>query len=70
MQYFFKKKIKRKWTLMSPDKKTEYETDHLLINDMSIVNDITVLSHFKFDSDPEYQDAASGLERKLELKTI
>ncbi len=36
---------------MSPDKKTKNEIDHLLINDISIVNDITVLSHFNFDSD-------------------
>ncbi len=48
---FFRKKEKRKWTWMAPDGKTKNEIDHLLINDRSIVKNISILSHFNFPSD-------------------
>ena len=48
---FFNKKEKRKWTWMSPDSKTKNETDHLLINDTRIVQNVVCLRNFSFPSD-------------------
>lgn len=48
---FFKKKEGRRWTWVSPNQKTKNEIDHCLVNELSIVRDITVLNQFDFASD-------------------
>jgi exonuclease III len=48
---FFKKKLRRKWTWISPNGITRNEIDHLLTNDMTIIKDISPITNFKFASD-------------------
>jgi len=48
---YFKKKMSRRWTWISPDKYTKNEIDHFLINDMRIVKDGAVLNTVSFSSD-------------------
>ncbi len=48
---FFKKKQKVKWTWRSPNLITRNEIDHILINNRTIVQDVSVLVGFKFPSD-------------------
>ncbi len=48
---FFKKKEEKKWTWISPDKKTKNEIDHLLVNYMTIIKDVVVMCNFRFLSD-------------------
>ncbi len=48
---YFKKKEKKKWTQCSPDTRTKDEIDHMLINDQSVIMDVTTLARFDFPSD-------------------
>lgn len=48
---FFNKKESRKWTWVSPNRLTRNEIDHFLINDRSVVRDVSVLANFNFPSD-------------------
>lgn len=51
MNTFFKKKESRKWTWISPDKKTKNEIDFILTNSPKIVTNIEVLSNMRYPSD-------------------
>ena len=50
---FFKKRMERKWTWISPNREVKNKIDHLLTNNMSIVKDIciSVVPKFEFASD-------------------
>lgn len=48
---FWRKRAARKWTWISPNGNTKNEIDHMLINDMTIVKNVEVLSKFEFSSD-------------------
>lgn len=48
---FFKKRESRRWAWQSPDGLTRNEIDHLLINDLRIVQNVEILTAFCFPSD-------------------
>lgn len=51
MNTFFKKKGNRKWTWLSPDKKTSNEIDFVLTNTPKMVTNVEVINNLKFPSD-------------------
>ncbi|CAH2090099.1 unnamed protein product [Euphydryas editha] len=51
MNTFFKKKNHRKWTWISPDRKTVNEIDFILSNSPKTVTNVEVISNVKFFSD-------------------
>ena len=67
---FFKKHKKLKWTWMSPDSKTKNEIDHLLINDMRIVENVVCLPSFKFPSDHRITRATLKFEKRMRYKNF
>lgn len=48
---FVQKPLNRKWTWRSPDGKNMNELDHMLYNDMRMVQNYEILNKFQFSSD-------------------
>ncbi len=65
---FFKKKGKRKWTWVSPDSNTRNEINHILVNDISIITDVTTLSKFSFPSDHRITRGRISIPKRVKYK--
>ncbi len=67
---FFKKKGKRKWTWVSPDSNTRNQIDHILVNDISIIKDVTTLSKISFPSDQGKNSYSKKSEMGSSTETV
>ena len=66
---FFKKKNERKWTWISPNRETKNEIDHCLINDLSIVKDVSIINRFKFASDHKLGRVTLVVKRRSKYRS-
>ena len=64
---FFKKKERNRWTWESPDGKSRNEIDHILINDLTIIKDVTTLKKFEFSSDHRVGRATLKIPKRVKI---
>lgn len=63
---FFQKKDEVKWTWLSPNGKTKNLIDYILINNRSVLKDVSVIKNFRFKSDHRLLRA----KVKFDLETL
>lgn len=61
----FNKQPQRKWTWISPNNKIKNEIDHIITNKKKIIQDVSVLNEFRFESDHRLVRAKIRINRDM-----
>ncbi len=54
--------------MVSPNSNTRNETDHILVNDISIIKDVTTLPKFSFPSDHRITRGRISIPKRVKYK--
>jgi len=70
MNTFYKKKVNRKWTWISPNKEHKNEIDYILSNNKRIFKDVSVINYVGAGSDHRMVRAKITIDKKWERTKI